>query len=215
MVMISAANIDDHARPRDFLRPLPAASLEIVRSQLDSTGFCEVPSALAPLSLSDLQSEAVAQFDGALHSRSDRGLSYEAYIADLGSVGAAYVRSPSMLALLQLVFGRGYALDASKSCYTYYLEGCFLAPHRDDIPGPKAVSVLTYLWAESGPRDGATGPRLDIFSRAQDARGPLTASIATREGSLVMGYGTEFWHGRPQLGPSEKVIVMNGSYSAL
>jgi Rps23 Pro-64 3,4-dihydroxylase Tpa1-like proline 4-hydroxylase len=182
-------------------------------SQLESIGFCEVAAALDPEGLERLRAEAVRQFENVYYSRSDEGLAYQAYIADFGPEATTYLNSPRMLSLLRSLCGRAYRLENSKSCYTYYLEGCYLAPHRDVIPGERAISVLTYLWAEGDSGSPTSGLRLDIFGPRGNTHGSITASIATREGSLVLGYGTEVWHGRPPLAPSERVIVINGSYS--
>jgi len=203
----------DRLALREYLRDPPPEAMVAIRDQLDAIGFCEVPQALIPEGFQQLRAEAVAQLDTAVHSRNQAGLAYEAYIADLGPKASSYTTCPPTLRFLQLVFGRTYVLDQSKSCYTYYVEGCYLAPHRDVIAGDKAISVLTYLWAEGNRDNAATGLRLDIFSGKPGEPGVLATSIPTREGSLIMGYGTDIWHGRPRLGASEKVIVINGSYS--
>lgn len=197
-----------------YLRDMSGAEFNGAKSALDVDGFCEIRGAVTDDSLEALRGEAVRQFEQAYYSKHGTGLAYEAYIADFGPVAHAYLDSPEMRALLLDVVGGSYRADRTKSCYTYYLEGCFLAPHVDTIAGKKAVSVLTYLWVEGDGNHRDTGLKLDIYGRSGGAPGDVIASIPTREASIVIGYGREVWHGRPFLRSVEKVIVITGSFSS-
>jgi hypothetical protein len=155
----------------------------------------------------------VAQFDSAYYSSSRAGLEYEAYIADFGPAANGFLNSAAMQSLLEAVVRGRYALDSSKSCYTYYFGGGHLAPHLDDIPGQRPISVLTYLLAAGDGEHPDSGLNLDVYERMVPVPGARQCRIATRETSIVLGYGTEVWHGRRALRSEEKVIVMNGSYA--
>jgi Rps23 Pro-64 3,4-dihydroxylase Tpa1-like proline 4-hydroxylase len=182
-----------------------------LKTQLADLGFCEFPDALGREKFERLRREAIDQFDHAFFSESRDGLVYEAYIADFGPEAKAYLGSPDMQDLLTGLIGRPYALDAGKSCFTYYLEGGFLEPHLDDIAGEEPLSVLTYLWAGSDdPARHDSGLKLNLYQAGNEP----SFVFQTREASLLIGFGTRVRHGRPRLRASEKVIVINGSFAA-
>lgn len=199
-----------------MLRSFTQDELTRARQALTEVGFCEIENAFRTRALDHLQSEAIDQYDNSYHAsykaaRADE-LQYEADIADFGVEASAYHLDAGLHALLRELTGRQFTLRPEKSCFTYYTEGCFLGVHRDDIDGPSPISVISYFWS-SGPVE-AVGLKLDLHADGNRPTPSPISSIPTRVASILVGFGTRVWHGRPMLGPNEKVIASTGSFFA-
>lgn len=183
-----------------------------LKERIQAFGFAAIPDALLQDQFAELQQEAISYFDRAFYAEAHEKLDYRAHIADFGPVADAYVRSCELGALLEAVFGRAYTICPEKSCYTYFVDDGYLAPHLDDIPGTNPVSVITYLWAETASSD-KRDLQLHIHSDGNLPSSAPTISLETAEATIVCGFGTRFWHGRTVPSVERKVIAVTGSFS--
>ena len=99
------------------LRDASPGELAEARSQLDTIGFCQIRSALAPAALEELQDEAIASFSDSHLAERGEGLSYEAYIADLGPGSRNYLSDTGLHNLLHDLLGRSFELQAERRSY--------------------------------------------------------------------------------------------------
>jgi hypothetical protein len=196
------------------LRVIDAAEVLAARAALANVGFCELRQVFSDEIFGELQSEVIAGFDGAHFAKRDGATGYEAFIADFGPGVSAYHADHDLHALLTALTDRRFRLQENKSCVTYYLDGCFLGVHRDQIDGPIGLSVISYFWSTASTEDPSrsVGLRLNLHGNGAMPTDNPVSTIFTREASVVIGYGTHFWHGRPQLAPMEKVIASTGSF---
>lgn len=195
----------------NYFRHLTNDDFMSAHDSVEDHGFCKIDAAINESALAPLLNEARLNFGESQFSKSDSGLTYEAYLSDLGPLAESYLRSTQTTLLLTTIFGGTYRLVPEKSCFTYYFCGGHLNPHLDEIPGERAVSMLTYLIVESRKKSPRS-PTLDIYSRGTPNPGKQRTRIRTSAASLVMGYGAEVWHGRKRLRTGEVIVMINGSY---
>lgn len=197
----------------EYLTPIDSKRRDEALLSLAELGFCSLDGVLSSEGHQRLKVEAIAQLNHAHLSRSDSVATSGAYLSDLGTEALKYLNSSVMGALLKELVGDEYRLDKTTSCYTYYSEGGYISPHLDLISGGRPISVLTYLLVVGDVSSDNSGLHLDVYKRSPDHPTSQRARIPTREASIVIGYGTEVFHGRSPLRSEERLIMMNGSFA--
>lgn len=186
-----------------------------LKAELGSAGFACVPDALAADELSALRGESLSQREGAKRVTDNREISYSGFLADLGPVALDFLTGRAVSEFLHSVFGETFALTQASSCYTYYESGDYLSAHRDGADDCK-VTLLVYLHVDSPDRAASqSGLRLQIFADNDGKPGDIAHLIETHQGSLVAGYGSRTWHGRPPLQEGERVYLLTACFAAV
>ncbi|MHB1075334.1 hypothetical protein [Thiobacillus sp.] len=139
---------------------------------------------------------------------------YKARIADLGDDALSFLRSPSIVQLLNALFEEPLTLSEGASHYTFYGPGDFLSLHRDR-PVECAATLILYLDATSpDSHSPLTGLSLRVFGEHGEKAAEPRLIIPTRIGTMVVGSGSRTWHERPPLQPDERVIALTACFAA-
>lgn len=185
-----------------------------LKAELERTGFACVPDALDVTDFRSLREESLSQREYAKRVTDSREVSYSGFLADLGPVALDFLSGRAVTDFLRSIFGKTFTLTHGSSCYTYYESGDYLGAHMDGADDCE-VTMLIYLHAESPDRTSRrSGLRLDIFADDGGKPGEAVHAIETRQGSLIAGYGSQTWHGRPPLQDGERVYLLTACFSA-
>lgn len=183
-----------------------------VAQQLERFGFAEIRNWLPQELHADLKKEALSQLSEAHSSCSDIVDTSGVFISDFGPAAIDYLHSTRIRRLITCLFGKEYYLDRKTSCYTYYLDGGFVAPHRDVVGELDAVTTLTYLITSGDSNDERSGLALDIYDGGSKGPGRKVRRIKTDECTILIGRGCDIWHGRSPLRVNERLAMINGIY---
>lgn len=190
--------------------------LERMRSEIARFGFGKLPDAIPKSELLAMQAEAAAilPYAKAMDSSGPGALAYRARVGTIGPCIAQFYESPLALGLVEELFGGRFELTRALSCITYYAEGDHLAPHRDDPPDECNVTILVYLEITRPERavDKPSGLQLQIFGDESKPRSRPMHCIPTDTGLILVGRGSQVWHGRPELQSGESVTALTGCY---
>lgn len=181
---------------------------------LRETGFARIKSYLPEGLFSELRLEANSLKLTAKPVSSDSEIKYQARLEGLGEKGKAFLAGQWMTDLTNALFKPKLIPDNTASCYTYYKEGDFLAPHQDH-PEQCIVTTILYLDVTGNPSPtGKTGLELHLYKNETllSSRQP-SAIIPTIEGELLVGLGSQTWHERPILQAGESVTAITACYS--
>lgn len=185
-----------------------------LRASVGEYGFAYLENALGDELKAALRAEAAAQSGNAHSAIESRAIPYKARIADLGDDALSFLRSPSIMQLLNALFEEPLTLSEDASCYTFYGPGDFLSLHRDR-PIECAATLIMYLDAASpDPQSPWTGLSLRVFGKHGEKAAEPRLIIPTRIGTMVVGSGSRYWHERPPLQPDERVIALTACFAA-
>ncbi len=200
--------------PRPLIDSIAPHKLERFRRHVHALGFGRLPTRLDTAVLRELQDEAEGGFVAASAAEQGVGLLYRARIAPLGPRAVACLSGFSMRTVLNDVFSECFELTPNRSCLTYYMEGDYLGPHRDEPAEECAVTIIICLKAISAAtRSPQTGLVLRVLGNGPSDDIQPRLMISTRTGDIVVGRGSEFWHERPRLQPGESVAALTGCYA--
>ena len=77
-----------------------------------------------------------------------------------------------------------------------------------------AATLILYLEADSpDPKNLKTGLQLKVYGRDITEGHVAIANIPTRRGTLLVGYGSQFWHERPRLLGGESVTALTACFA--
>ena len=191
------------------------SAVERLRRDVSELGFGHLEQAFAPEALEKLRQEAERALPNAKHAEQSEALSYRASIGSCGRQMMTFLSSAEVRTLLSTVFDRPFTLAQEVSCVTFYGSGDHLGPHLDEPANRCVVTILVYLNAESSmPEASDSGLNLRIYGSAFEPGQSATMIIPTRTGTIVLGYGSRYWHERPHLRPGERVIAITGCYAS-
>lgn len=187
--------------------------VEKLRKKVKSNGFANLPDAISDDLAVELRREAAIQRANSLAVSSTADICYKAHLADLGDAARSFLNSSSLSNFLSQVFRESLEMTPSASCYTYYEPGDFLNAHRDDASACTAT-VITYLDV-TGPVPGSddTGLILRIYNETGPDVDPIKTSLPTRALSMIVGYGSRYWHERPELKIGESLTALTACFS--
>lgn len=94
-----------------------------LRASVGEYGFAYLENALGDELKAALRAEAAAQSGNAHSAIESRAIPYKARIADLGDDALSFLRSPSIMQLLNALFEEPLTLSEDASCYTFYGPG--------------------------------------------------------------------------------------------
>lgn len=184
---------------------------DALREEIDRYGFCLVSQLVSPAQMRTLIAEALNLFEQSEHCVADTGLEHNVFVTALGPQALHYLSEGPVLYALNDLFGRPYRLCKEASGYLYYLDDGFLDPHLDEIPGEHPVATVSYLYSEVCEQSIA--PELHVYSNGPSPNQTPTRTFATQPGSVLIGRGTEYWHGRGSGSTKPgKMIAITGSF---
>lgn len=195
------------------MRPDPDA-LNRLRGEVAAFGFGLIPDALDAAALQGLLAEAQGLAPSAVAAeQSDSSFNYRARLHPLGPIAEGLLDGDWVRRALSFAFPDAtWALARERSSYTYYAEGDYLDPHLD-LPAESCdVTIIAYAMSQSGASSAtATGRVLEVYGPTL-AEKPVKV-FPTAAGAIILGRGSQIWHGRPRLSAGEAVIAVAGCYS--
>lgn len=193
--------------------PLVDCNPDLLRSSIERIGFAEARGPIEGPLLSALVDEAARARNSAVRACSDAAIAYSGHLARLRETSISFLTSAPVEGLLRAVFYDDFVLSEGSSCYTYYEAGDFLAAHKDESKGCE-VTLLLYLEARSDDPDSrASGLILQIYEGNEEAPGEIAHAFRTRQGSMILGKGSQVWHGRPPLLDNERVTLLSACFA--
>jgi tetratricopeptide (TPR) repeat protein len=141
---------------------------------------------------------------------------HQAWRAEPGDAGRAFLNGPEILALLQALVGEPVLPSPAGTCYTYYEgPGGHMATHLDRAIDCSFTLIL-YLEAE-WPAGAQPGPGLELELWPP---GPLpepdcapSRRVASRPNLLLIGKGAQVPHRRPPLAAGERLVALTACYA--
>jgi hypothetical protein len=190
------------------------SAIDRLGHEVSRSGFGYLEQALTPAALERLRNEAAIALSAAKFAEQSEALSYRANISSCGEQAMAFLSGAEAESLLNAVFGRLFTIAQEVSCITFYSVGDHLGPHLDEPADRCAVTILVYLDANSlMPEALESGLNLRVYDQTFEYGQSATKTIPTRAGTIVLGYGSRYWHERPPLQPGESVIAITGCYA--
>ncbi len=196
---------------------LGAAERQRLAAALEADGFAAFgPPALPPELFEALCRDARAQRPGGWGQPQRPSVEHQAWRAEPGEAGRAFLHSPEVLALLQALVGEPVLPSPAGTCYTYYDgPGGHMATHLDRAIDCSFTLIL-YLEVE-WPADAEPGPGLDLEfwppGPLPEADQPPSRRVATRPNLLLVGKGAQVPHRRPPLAAGERLVALTACYA--
>ncbi len=196
---------------------LEAVEQQRMAAELAAEGFAAYgPPALPRERFEALCRDARAQRPGGWGQPQRQTVEHQAWRAEPGEAGRAFLHSPEVLALLQALVGEPVLPSPAGTCYTYYDgPGGHMATHLDRAIDCSFTLIL-YLEAE-WPADAEPGPGLDLEfwppGPLPEPDRPPSRRVATRPNLLLVGKGAQVPHRRPLLAAGERLVALTACYA--
>ena len=192
-------------------------NIDKINQQINEFGFTVINNFIEPSFLKHMIFDARNQMNQAKKAEKTTGLKYRANISGLTTSGQAFLENETTLELVSKIAGAALELNENSSCLTYYSQGDHLGLHLDEPRELCSITILVYLEANSpSPLGSNTGLVLNVYGKVQPLEFELPRMvIPTVVGSVVVGLGSQFWHGRPELQLKENVTAITGCFGEL
>lgn len=189
------------------------ADLAMLHSTFREQDACALgPPALRQPAFLALEREAGLMRSQAWHVGGRSDVQQSNWRASLGSAALSFLESDSTTRLLESVTGTTLAFSPEASCYTYYDEvGDYCGVHRDRSESC-TVTLILCLAASTAPGTARSpGMELFVFGKRFPTDEPRLR-VSSRPNRIVIMRGCETFHGRPQLGDGERVVLLTACF---
>lgn len=184
------------------------------REQIKTCGFSLMAGSIGSPLLEALQKECS---EARVHAKQAEGVgevSYRSSLAPLGPVGVDLLENHASRVILEPVFQRPFSYCENASCYTYFEEGGYLAPHLDGADDCE-VTLLFYLdSSKPRPDPDKSGLYLSVYNNNDTGTQKLIKSIPTEFGDIMVGHGSKVVHGRKRLAQGEHIWMLTACFTS-
>jgi len=133
--------------------------------------------------------------------------------SEIGPVAREFLTSQETKDVLKEFIAQEVELSFEATCYTYFDQPYhFLDIHKDRENSCFATIIIYLLVSYPENCQPSDGMRLMVFDKEEEDSGPLL-TITAKTNRLVIGFGSQYPHGRPNLEEGEVLYALTACFT--